>query len=113
MSYEMKNINTNKAQIESDNQTKFEEIKLLKDYVYGMDQRAKEVHKHKFMGKISYSNNENFDSVNMGAVSNCQSCGQISVINQAASANFFSQESEVATIIGTNKTLGKKFMDVI
>tara|TARA_B110000285_G_C15092906_1_gene600174 strand:- start:936 stop:1172 length:237 start_codon:yes stop_codon:yes gene_type:complete len=78
-----------------------------------MDQRAKEVHKHKFMGKISQINNENFDSVNSGAVSNCQSCGKISVINQAVSVNFFSQELEAATIIGANRTLGKKFMDVI
>ena len=51
MSFEMKSLKSKKASLEDDNQTKFEEIKLLKDYVYGMDQKAKEVHKHKFMIK--------------------------------------------------------------
>ena len=51
MSFEMKSLKSKKAFLEDDNQTKFEEIKLLKDYVYGMDQKAKEVHKHKFMIK--------------------------------------------------------------
>jgi hypothetical protein len=30
-----------------------EEIKLLKDYVYGIDQRARDVHYHKFGGKAN------------------------------------------------------------
>ena len=51
MSFEMKSLKSKNASLEDDNQTKFEEIKLLKDYVYGMDQKAKEVHKHKFMIK--------------------------------------------------------------
>jgi hypothetical protein len=45
----MKAIKSKKSQLEVENLTKCEEIKLLKDYLYGMDQNAKEVHKHKFM----------------------------------------------------------------
>jgi hypothetical protein len=68
----MKSLRSRNANLEDDNQTKFEEIKLLKDYVYGMDHRAKEVHKHKFMIK---QNIENFDTANGGKhssnLSNC------------------------------------------
>jgi len=28
-----------------------EEVKLLKDFVYGLDSRAKDVHTHKYMSK--------------------------------------------------------------
>ena len=70
MTFEMKSVRSRNTNLEDDNQTKFEEIKLLKDYVYGMDQRAKEVHKHKFMIK---ANIENFDTGN-GAKSTFSNC---------------------------------------
>jgi len=73
MGFEMKSLKTKNIQLENDNLTRFEEIKLLKDYVYGMDKKAKEVHKHKFLMK---PNNKNFDSNNSHTLSNnCFSCG--------------------------------------
>lgn len=44
----MEKVQALNKNLENQNQLNQEEIKLLRDYVYGIDTRAKDVHNHKF-----------------------------------------------------------------
>lgn len=47
---QVKNANFQLKRVEQESAKKNEEIALLKDYVYGVDGRAKDLHMHKFLG---------------------------------------------------------------
>jgi hypothetical protein len=47
--YQVKNLN-------SERQQHIEEIQLLKDFVYGVDAKAKDVHLHRFLSKENLEN---------------------------------------------------------
>lgn len=48
---EVKNLNTQIKRMSQEKQLHLEEIQLLKDYTYGVDHRAKDIHMHKFIHK--------------------------------------------------------------
>ena len=76
------------ATMEKEKLVHLEEIKLLKDYVYGLDPKAKEVHMHKFV-----KNGGNNDTL--------------------FSSDDFLTNQENETSMCASKSLSKKFTDVV
>ena len=63
------------AQAESDLLQRTEEVRLLKDFAYGVDQRGKDVHAHKFLNAsgCAHQQDENLDmNVSMGTATSAK-----------------------------------------
>lgn len=89
MEVDMKNYHTIVNKLEDQKSMYQQEIQLLKDYTYGIDPRAKDVHMHKFLNKGKSRNdlsvNNMLSDLTMNSQSslkpsNCQSCGAMSNI---------------------------------
>ena len=96
---DLKNLAHRCKVMEEEKLQHLQEIQLLKDYTYGVDTRAKDVHMHKFIKGASKKGRDHTDSRNdissgftndfshgsVGSLkpSNCQSCGAFSVCNQS------------------------------
>lgn len=118
MQVDIKNLHTVIGAMDEQKQQNLQEIQLLKDYVYGLDAKAKEIHAHRFLkragSKENRSRNEmspirsdfGIDSRTSLKPSNFQSCGASAILNST-------KPDSVSPVFASNKSLSSKFQDII